>query len=239
MRVFCVFAMLCLACVCGTASVHRDADDRDFVKVKMIAVGVNFVDVLQVSGSLSWNGGALGLEGAGVIYSAEKGSRFKVGDHVMGLIPGGYNLNTTGAPILSVDSRLLIPYDPSVYPDHLAGAFIESAATALQVFHQANLVNLFMHSEHPVLLMHGTSTVNVVLLDLIKVLVTHSRGINTTIYLTSSSKEKGSKIQNRFPNLDIQLVLRNKDSGDWWSLISQPIDAPDSCFEYKFAVESS
>ncbi|KAF4977110.1 hypothetical protein FZEAL_6298 [Fusarium zealandicum] len=80
----------------STSKIPTPEPKDDEVCIKVVASGVNFVDILYAQGKHQNNKSLvrppfiLGLEFAGIIVSAPSASHFKVGDAVFGDCPGSY-----------------------------------------------------------------------------------------------------------------------------------------------------
>jgi len=74
------------------------------VRIRVLAAGVNFRDVLNALGMYPGDAGPLGREAAGVVTEIGPGvTDPRVGDRVMGLAPG------TFGPVTVTDQRLMVP----------------------------------------------------------------------------------------------------------------------------------
>jgi NADPH:quinone reductase-like Zn-dependent oxidoreductase/acyl carrier protein len=91
------------------------------IRVGVRAAGLNFRDVLNALGMYPGEAGLLGIEGAGIVLETGADvTRFAPGDHVMGLLSGGFG------PVSVTDHRYL-----AAIPD---GWSFEQAASAPIVF---------------------------------------------------------------------------------------------------------
>lgn len=102
-------------------------EERGEVLVKVVAFGLNRMDILQREGQYPLPPGAstiLGVEFSGTIADAGKSS-FKVGQEVFGLATGG-----AYAQYIKVPQRMVLP-KPAELSWEQAAAIPESACTAL------------------------------------------------------------------------------------------------------------
>jgi len=120
------------------------------ILIKMLAAGVNRADLLQAKGKYPPPAGApqtLGLEISGVVADAALGSRFRIGEAVCALLPGGGY-----ADFALVDERCVLPLPAGIDPV-AAAALPEALFTAW-----ANLVDAAGLKTGETVLIHGGSS---------------------------------------------------------------------------------
>jgi tumor protein p53-inducible protein 3 len=173
--------------------VDAPALNAEDILIRVAAIGVNSADLMQRQGKYPPPEGAspiLGLEASGTVLKlGSKSTRFKVGDQVMCLVPGG-----AYAELINVHEKLAMPI-----PKNLS--FIEAAAIP-EVFLAAYLALFFigkLRANQWVLIHAGGSGVGTAAGQLVKA------GIAKSIS-TSRSKEKTEKSLKLGADAAIQVI---------------------------------
>ena len=165
--------------------------DAGELLVKIEATALNRADLLQKTGNYPPPKGAspiLGLEMSGVVESVGDGvSRFKKGDEVFGLLPGGGY-----AEYCTIHEEMAIPLPDSLSMEEAAGV----AETFLTAF-QALLWNGEIYPEETVLIHAGASGVGTSAIQLAKHLY------SAKIVATAGTKGKLDLCQSLGANLGI------------------------------------
>ena len=158
------------------AAAPKPASGEGDVLIRVEAAGVNRPDILQRMGKYPPPAGAspiLGLEVAGTIETAAPGSRWKRGDRVCALVPGGGYAEYCAVP------------EPQVLPVP-AGLSMEEAAGIPETFFTvwANVFQIGKLQEGERILIHGgTSGIGTTAIQL-------ARAFGATVFVTAGSAEK-------------------------------------------------